>query len=109
MQHMAIGDDGKGDKHSSDNHEKTTSSSSTSLADCFQDRVEIAYGSKVGHILRLHKKTGIPLSEMAFFDNESGNIRAVSKGLPAVKCYYTPDGMTAQAWEKAKADFGMER
>lgn len=88
MEHMAI-DDG------------------SSLAGCFENRVEISYGSKVGHITRLHKKTGIPYEEMAFFDNEYGNIRAVSRGLPGVKCYYTPDGMTTDAWLKAKRDFGI--
>uniref|UniRef100_A0A7S3L5V5 Magnesium-dependent phosphatase-1 n=1 Tax=Amphora coffeiformis TaxID=265554 RepID=A0A7S3L5V5_9STRA len=88
MEHMAL-DDG------------------TSLASCFEDRIEISYGSKVGHITRLHKKTGIPFSEMAFFDNEYGNIRSVSKALPDVRCYYTPDGMTREAWEKAKTDFGI--
>ena len=91
MQHMAISDN-----------------ATTSLADCFQDRVEISYGSKVGHITRLHKATGIALADMAFFDNEYGNIQSVSKALPAVKCYYTPDGMTCEAWDKAKADFGVE-
>ena len=90
MRHMAI-DDG-----------------STSLEDCFQDRVEIRYGSKVEHLSRLHKQTGIAFADMAFFDNEYGNIRSVSKALPAVKCYYTPDGMTCEAWAKAKEDFGME-
>lgn len=89
MRHMAI-DDG------------------TSLEDCFQDRVEISFGSKVGHITRLHQRTGIAFADMAFFDNEQGNIRSVLKGLPAVKCYYTPDGMTCEAWEKAKEDFQME-
>ena len=91
MQHMAI------------HHNNAT----TSLADCFEHRVEISYGSKVGHITRLHKATGIALADMAFFDNEYGNIRSVSKALPAVKCYYTPDGMTREAWEQAKRDFGM--
>ena len=88
MHHMAI-DDG------------------SSLASCFGDRIEISYGSKVGHITRLHKRTGIAFHDMAFFDNEFGNIRSVSKALPEVKCYYTPDGMTSEAWDKAKADFGM--
>jgi len=68
--------------------------------------VEIAYGSKKDHLLRLHKATGVPFEQMAFFDNEYGNIRSVS-GL-GVKCYYTPDGMTKEAWEKAKTDFGMD-
>ena len=78
------------------------------LKECFEDHlIEISYGSKVGHIQRLHKKTGIPYEEMAFFDNENWNIRDVSKSLPQVKCYYTPDGMTRKAWDEAKKHFGL--
>ena len=76
------------------------------LKDVFGDLVEISYGSKVGHIKRLNHKTGIPFEEMCFFDNEYWNIQDVSRALP-VKCIYTPDGMTRQAWEQAKAEFGL--
>jgi magnesium-dependent phosphatase 1 len=79
----------------------------TTLADCFGHRVQISYGSKVRHLQTLHSMTGVPLEEICFFDNEHGNIRDVSRSLPAVKCFYTPDGMTQQAWEQAKAEFGM--
>lgn len=79
----------------------------SSLASCFGSRVEISYGSKVGHITRLHKQTGVPFHQIAFFDNEYGNIRAVATALPQVKCYYTRDGMTREAWETAKVDFGL--
>ena len=63
---------------------------STTLSDVFGDFVEINYGSKIGHIERLHRKSGIALEEMAFFDNERWNIQDVQAGLP-VKCYYTPE------------------
>mmetsp|Transcript_12249 Transcript_12249/g.33970 ORF Transcript_12249/g.33970 Transcript_12249/m.33970 type:complete len:188 (-) Transcript_12249:113-676(-) len=76
----------------------------TTLADCFGDRIEISYGSKVNHLKRLQRKTGVAFADMCFFDNEQGNIRDVSGALPDVKCYYTPDGMTQQAWEQAKSD-----
>eukprot|EP00568_Trieres_chinensis_P010981 CAMPEP_0183291382 /NCGR_PEP_ID=MMETSP0160_2-20130417/827_1 /TAXON_ID=2839 ORGANISM="Odontella Sinensis, Strain Grunow 1884" /NCGR_SAMPLE_ID=MMETSP0160_2 /ASSEMBLY_ACC=CAM_ASM_000250 /LENGTH=200 /DNA_ID=CAMNT_0025452181 /DNA_START=130 /DNA_END=732 /DNA_ORIENTATION=- len=78
----------------------------TTLTSCFRrDLVEISFGSKTNHFRRLHAKTGIPYENMAFFDNEYGNIRDVSR--LGVKCYYTPDGMMKEHWDKAKADFGM--
>jgi magnesium-dependent phosphatase 1 len=80
----------------------------TRLISCFENGklVEIAYGSKTGHLKNLQRKTGIPFNEMAFFDNEYGNIRSVSS--LGVKCYYTPRGMTHEAWEKAKEEFGID-
>lgn len=79
----------------------------TRIISCFENGrlVEISYGSKTQHLTRLHKKTGIPFEQMAFFDNEYGNIRSVSS--LGVACYYTPRGMTKQDWEKAKEDFGV--
>lgn len=79
----------------------------TTLSEIFGYRVEISYGSKVRHIERLHSKTGVPYDQMAFFDNEYGNISAVSGALPDVKCFYTPNGMTSDAWEEAKSAFGL--
>ena len=79
----------------------------TTLISCFdQGRlVEIAYGSKKEHLKRLQKRTKIPFEQMAFFDNEYGNIRSVSS--LGVKCFYTPRGMTIEDWEKAKDMFGI--
>jgi magnesium-dependent phosphatase 1 len=78
------------------------------LQDCFPEHLrEISYDSKSKHLQRLHQKTGIPFEEMCFFDNEHHNIKDVSKSLPGVKCFYTPDGMTRKAWDDAKADFGL--
>jgi Acid Phosphatase len=90
------------------NHLVIDDARTTTIADCFEHSlIEISYGSKAGHIERLHRKTGIPYEQMAFFDNEDWNIKDVSRALPAVKCFYTPNGMTRQAWEKARAMFGM--
>jgi Acid Phosphatase len=103
MQHMVIdkpGEDAEGGNQCS-------SGRLTTLQDCFTDLVEISYGSKVNHIQRLHKKTGIDYADMCFFDNEHWNIQDASRGLPDVKSYYTPNGMTQEAWEQAKRDFGM--
>lgn len=78
------------------------------LGDCFEDHlIEISGGSKTRHLQRLHAKTGIAYKDMCFFDNEQWNILDVSRELPDVTCVYTPDGMTKQAWEKAKKDFGL--
>jgi len=96
LEHMAIHDD------------EEDGETLTALKDCFEDRlIEISYGSKVGHLERLHRKTGIPYEEMSFFDNEHWNIQDVSRALPGVKCFYTPDGMTRRAWKDAKAAFGL--
>jgi len=96
MKHLVIGE-------VSDNDDETFT-----LHDCFEPNlVEISYGSKVQHIQRLHKKTGIPYEDICFFDNEHWNVKDVSKGLPDVKCYYTPNGMTKQVWEQAKLHYGL--
>ena len=81
----------------------------STLQSCFRDPklVEIGGGSKTGHIRRLHKSSGVKLEDMAFFDNESWNIKDVSKGLPAVECVYTPNGMTRDAWDRCKRKFGL--
>lgn len=80
----------------------------TPLISCFENGklVDIAYGNKKDHFKRLHKKTGIPFDCMAFFDNEYGNIKSVSS--LGVKCYFTPDGMKRDDWDKAKKDFGID-
>jgi len=46
----------------------------------FFDQLEIYPGSKIAHFKQLHKKTGIPYSEMLFFDDEMRN-REVSSSL----------------------------
>ncbi len=76
----------------------------TNLTSCFA-HVEIDFGDKKLHFRNLHKKTGIPYESMVFFDNEMRNITSVQK--LGVKCIYTPDGMTRDAWEEALEAFGM--
>lgn len=79
------------------------------LKECFtEERTEIYDGSKVNHIRSLQQKTGIAYCDMVLFDDEyQKNIVPVSKGLPEVKVCHTPDGMTKEAWEQAKALFGI--
>lgn len=81
-----------------------TAADGTPLSSCF-DHVEISYADKRRHFESLHRKTGIPYEQMCFFDNEHGNIRSVSK--LGVKCLYTPDGMTREAWREALGMFDM--
>jgi len=47
----------------------------------FFDQLEIYPGSKKAHFKRLHKKTGIPYSEMLFFDDEPRNKEVQSLGV----------------------------
>jgi magnesium-dependent phosphatase 1 len=80
----------------------------TILKDCFAENVELYGGVKVDHIRQLHEKTGIAYSDMAFFDDEKKkNIIAIQEELHEVKTFYVPEGMTRQAWDEAKAAFGM--
>lgn len=100
LDHLVLSD-GDDDKNSNNNNNTLL------LADCFENRlIEIYYGSKVQHIRNLHQKTGVPFADMCFFDNEHWNVKDVSRQLPDVKCFYTPHGMTRQAWEEAKGKFG---
>ncbi|KAH9971643.1 magnesium-dependent phosphatase-1 [Russula compacta] len=47
----------------------------------FFDQLEIYPGSKIAHFKQLHKKTGIPYSEMLFFDDELRNSEVESLGV----------------------------
>ncbi|KAK2079945.1 hypothetical protein QBZ16_002340 [Prototheca wickerhamii] len=64
---------------------------------------EIYPGSKLTHFRRIHNQTGIEYGDMLFFDNESWNIKEVSR--LGVVCVYTPDGMTDHVWQQGLADF----
>lgn len=73
-----------------------------SLTSCFAF-VELGFSDKKEHFKRLKKKTGIAYSSMVFFDNEMRNIVSVQE--LGVKCIYTPDGMTREAWHEALEAF----
>ncbi|KZT01107.1 magnesium-dependent phosphatase-1 [Laetiporus sulphureus 93-53] len=45
------------------------------------DQLEIYPGSKVKHFMKLHEKTGLPYSEMLFFDDEHRNSDVESLGV----------------------------
>jgi magnesium-dependent phosphatase 1 len=75
------------------------------LTACF-DHVEIGFDDKKWHFQRLKEKTGIEYESMVFFDNEIGNIRSVKQ--LGVKCVYTPDGMTREAWDNALELFELD-
>jgi magnesium-dependent phosphatase 1 len=78
----------------------------TPLANCFDNNlIEISYDNKSKHFMSLNRKTGIPFEDMVFFDNEYSNIQSV--GSLGVKCYFTPEGMTKDVWNKCLADFGI--
>lgn len=70
------------------------------------DHIEIGFHDKKWHFQRLKQKTGIEYEEMVFFDNEWGNIVSVKQ--LGVKCIYTPEGMTREAWHEALQLFGMD-
>ncbi|XP_051051629.1 magnesium-dependent phosphatase 1 isoform X2 [Phodopus roborovskii] len=55
---------------------------------------EIYPGSKVAHFERLHHKTGVPFSQMVFFDDEKRNI--IDVGKLGVTCIHVQNGMSLQ-------------
>lgn len=77
----------------------------TTLASCFEERVEMGKEEKAVLMQRLHKATGVSYHEMSFFDNERNRIQDVQRKLPDYKCFYTPNGMSREAWDEAKRSF----
>lgn len=75
------------------------------LMDCRQrfDFEEIFPSSKVAHFGNLHKSTGIPYTEMLFFDDENRNI--VEVGELGVKCVEVRRGIDRAAFERGMAFF----
>jgi magnesium-dependent phosphatase 1 len=67
------------------------------------DDVVISKRSKDQHFEDIRRKTGIPFSEMIFFDNEKNNISTVSR--LGVHSAYCPEGLSKKCWDKALSDF----
>ncbi|KAI9027785.1 magnesium-dependent phosphatase-1 [Hyaloraphidium curvatum] len=77
------------------------------VADVLEPKaVVLSKRSKTEHFQHMRETLGIPFSEMIFFDNEYGNIRAVSP--LGVHCFYCPEGLTKKHWEKALADYAAK-
>ncbi|KAH9988846.1 acid phosphatase-domain-containing protein [Russula vinacea] len=72
-------------------------SSPVMLAIKFFDQLEIYPGSKIAHFKQLHKKTGIPYSEMLFFDDELRNKEVKSLG---VTFQLVQEGLNNACFEK---------
>ena len=74
-----------------------------SLKDVMSGPDEIYKGSKADHLRTISRKTGVPLGEMVFFDNEPGNCQIVSGvGVTAV---YTPEGLTRKLFQQAMDEY----
>ncbi|PPQ84485.1 hypothetical protein CVT26_003517 [Gymnopilus dilepis] len=63
----------------------------------FFDELEIYPGSKIKHFKEIHKRTGIPFSQMLFFDDESRNAEVERLGVTFV---HVPRGLTSQVFEQ---------
>jgi len=73
------------------------------MRDVFRGPIEMRHDSKVRHFQRIASRTGVPVSDILFFDNEIGNCRQVAKlGVVVVYC---PDGVTWHLWETALRAF----
>lgn len=62
----------------------------------FFDELEIYPGSKITHFKALKERTGIPYSEMLFFDDELRNREVEQLG---VTFYHVPNGLTNKIFE----------
>ncbi|KAI0704642.1 magnesium-dependent phosphatase-1 [Earliella scabrosa] len=68
----------------------------------FFDQLEIYPGSKIKHFKELHKKTGLPYSEMLFFDDEHRNKEVESLG---VTFCLVPSGVNDRAFEAGLSEW----
>ncbi|KAF9061558.1 magnesium-dependent phosphatase-1 [Rhodocollybia butyracea] len=68
----------------------------------FFDQLEIYPGSKITHFRKIHQKTGIPYSEMLFFDDEHRNKEV--EGLGVTFCLVR-DGVDDRTFEKGLAEW----
>jgi len=62
------------------------------------NNIEIYKRSKDYHLNEISKKTGVPLEEMIFFDNQMNNCKTVSK--IGVTVVFTPEGVTRKSFEE---------
>lgn len=72
------------------------------LKDCFA-HAEIYKGSKTNHFRSISSKTGVPVNQMLFLDNEYGNCQTVAR--IGVTVLYTPEGVKRADFEDAIAKF----
>jgi magnesium-dependent phosphatase 1 len=77
------------------------STKTTRAIDMF-DQLEIYPGSKIPHFKQLYKKTGIPYSEMLFFDDEPRNREVEKLG---VTFHLIPKGVDNKQFEKGVAEW----
>ncbi|KIL00184.1 hypothetical protein PAXRUDRAFT_821982 [Paxillus rubicundulus Ve08.2h10] len=73
----------------------------------FFDHLEIYPGSKIAHFKQLHNKTGIPYSEMLFFDDETRN-REVERKL-GVTFVLVEAGTNWEVFEKGIREWRKRR
>jgi len=66
----------------------------------FFDHQEIFPGSKMAHFKNLHEKTGIPYSQMLFFDDEHRNAEVEKLG---VTFFLVTRGLSSDAFERGLA------
>lgn len=85
----------------------TDNASEFALADMFGGPIQIASDSKVAHFQRISEKTGVPLDQILFFDNERGNCREIAQLGVAVG--YCPDGVTQTLWDICLDNFEAAR
>lgn len=73
------------------------------LDQVFDGPREIHKGCKTTHLKNIAKKTGVPLQDMIFFDDQYGNCRDVAE--LGVTVAYTPNGVTRQIFQEALGKF----
>ncbi|KAF8129778.1 magnesium-dependent phosphatase-1 [Boletus edulis] len=73
----------------------------------FFDHLEIYPGSKIAHFKQLHKVTGIPYSEMLFFDDETRN-EEVEKQL-GVTFVWVVDGLNWDCFQEGLREWRKRR
>ncbi|KAF8552689.1 magnesium-dependent phosphatase-1 [Imleria badia] len=73
----------------------------------FFDHLEIYPGSKIAHFKQLHKITGIPYSEMLFFDDESRNKEVESQ--LGVTFVWVVDGVDWDCFRKGLREWRKRR